>query len=1232
MIRSFWQRLSIVLLLLWAPVVHASDQAKKLASGVALLDKWQPDQHLYTVGDLSLSERELNGLEKWLDQNGKNWTILLTQSSSKERYKGPFGDRLTGVDAVETALTRGLRAKTAFGQLKDQKSGLANGALFIIYLKERQFSYYGATYYSRNGADPSRFKNNLDAEARKAMRDGGKIIQAVTRTIASIDGRVVDTIAQRERKREKLAQAAKDDLSSLKAKLNTTSEKQATIVAEIPEGGGDFTRFPGAKYREQLKALESNPGIHSTARIHRDLDQWDQRFEDYRKDKDEFEKIEKALSQSKPKSKEGKALLKRAKTQIQEARKNYDEGHLIYKNQLIKGQTLNNSIDSADRAARRAAKRRSDSLKVGGATTAGGLCLIGVIGNRRRRRIKAEAEKLLASRKQEMKETEDRLFELMDRAAIIVGPINELDSRGYTGNTLDLSKEALKNIDEAFVLSSNVQKIIEEGEELIEPSSPLSRSRNIVSGGRYESAVDLLDAELNVGLQNVPDLKKRARPGEEADETFSVPIDEWGARTTKALDEAEKCLDRVENAWSTIIERRETLSANIDTLIARQDETQVDQWLRCELLFDEWIPAMSELESRASKIGKSDPVHALDGDMAKADRMAEEAKTQLDLISQFRKDHWLKLAKDEEILDQRKRATRWIDQGLAELSQKADDIATHSPKGDVSTSIDGLGSDLIALTQQVDHAAQLIVRADEIALPEINETTQLVSKARREIASSLRLDPDDILTEEDHNPSHFLAKASQQHEASLAALDLGETKSAEGSLNETDALTAHACDLVDRTRHCLSHYQATSEALTQRRERLEESGQQLKNEVTAMRQRYAPRALFLDPNSPELGTLADSPTHLDKSYHAIGALLDTAKTRFHSGGLLQSWDYLLDGQASAEDGEFLCSDVTSRFKTLTAMEKKNIERHLSQVRAEADLDEPVRDRRVTMETIKLHELISQKLSEGAREIEAGDGLRDPYLVEEILDDLGERIPILRKAITEDIEQNKRALQLFDTVKRNQKEAGILWETAENDQIPNSPKTNESMDRIELCHGKLQDAHAALQVNHADWREIQNELRAIHLTLSEAVIDLQRELELARQTVRALESATREVRKAARWSGSYGVRITGSYGGRSLATANDVMQHGRYHEALQMAGQAKARARSAIAQAEAREAAKRRAAAAARRRQQQAASRAAFHNSRRGGISTRSSFSSSSRSMSSGRSSFSSGSGAGRSGW
>ncbi len=1071
------------------------------------------------------------------------------------------------------------------------------------------------------------------------MQNGGRLIDAVKNTVTSIDQRVARTIQSRASRRTAQVARTKAELSNLESHLSTISEKKSAIISKLEGSGGDIARIQVNEMKDKIGILRQRPGTYDISRLSSELNRWEGWLDRYVSDANKVNNLEEQLKKMSASSEEGKASLSKARSFMSQAGTSYRQGSFSYQQLLTNARSFSSKVSLQDQAARRASEKKSFAIKAAGTTGSGLLGLIAIVGNRRRRRIKAEAEELLASRKLEMKETEDRLFELMDRSSVIVGPINELENRGYSGDTLNLSRRALSRIDEAFVLSSNVQKIIEEAESLIEPGNPLSRSRNLISRGRYEEAVDLLDAELNVGLKNVPSLKERNRPGEEVDETFSLPIDAWQERTANALNTASHSLDQVEEAWSTIVSRSEKLSQNIEALKARQTEIQTDDWLRCEAAFEEWIPAMAKSHQRATETGKSDPVQALTEDMSLGDRMASEARDLLDHISSFRNTRWEELQRNEAILDQRKRTTLWVDDALIALNREADRLALESQDSDISDLIEQVGNGLSELSNNVAAGANLIIRADEAANKAIKNAENLVKKIRREIASTLRLEQEDVVIEEGLNPSDFLKKARLQHDASLAALDIGEIGSAGGFLDEVDALTKHATGLSKDSRKVLDDYAGNSEALWQQRGNLVDRGEQMNREAEALRIRYTPRALFLDPDFPGSGTYADSRAQLEALLKGIVKRLDRAKTRFTEGGLLEARDLMIDGVGLATEGEILCSEVTARSKSLHDLEETNIETFESHRRAQADLKGQMEDHRITRETITLFETIGSKLDQSDREIQAGDGQRDPYLIEDILEELGERLPNHRQDIAADFEEYARALQLVDTVRRNQQEAKHLWETADNDRIANSPATNDAMTTIETCHARLEDARRDLEVPHANWREIQNVLRAIHFSLSESVLALKHELTLARESVRAIDAATREVHKAARWSGSHGIRISGNYGSRSLAAANDVMQHGLYQDALQMAGQARTRARQAIADAEAREAAKRRAEEAARRRRRQAASRSSFSSgsSSRSNFGSSSSFSSGgSRSSSSssgmGRSSFGSGSGMGRSGW
>ena len=69
--------------LIFTPTL-AGDAAQTINSSKDVLKNWSPTQNLYVVGNIRLSQSSLDALEKWLDENGKNWTIVLMQRANGE--------------------------------------------------------------------------------------------------------------------------------------------------------------------------------------------------------------------------------------------------------------------------------------------------------------------------------------------------------------------------------------------------------------------------------------------------------------------------------------------------------------------------------------------------------------------------------------------------------------------------------------------------------------------------------------------------------------------------------------------------------------------------------------------------------------------------------------------------------------------------------------------------------------------------------------------------------------------------------------------------------------------------------------------------------------------------------------------------------------------------------------------------------------------------------------------
>jgi len=142
--------------------------------------------------------------------------------------------------------------------------------------------------------------------------------------------------------------------------------------------------------------------------------------------------------------------------------------------------------------------------------------------------------------------------------------------------------------------------------------------------------------------------------------------------------------------------------------------------------------------------------------------------------------------------------------------------------------------------------------------------------------------------------------------------------------------------------------------------------------------------------------------------------------------------------------------------------------------------------------------------------------------------------------------------------------------------------------------------------------------------------LRQELSQAEFSLSHIQSASKSVSDAMRWSGSYGVRISRVYGNDELDKAQMALDNGEYQVAAQYAASAQRVARSAISNAESEVARIKRQRAEAERERRRARNRARQSKNISFGTSSSRSSNRSSARISSG--SGSKGSGFSRSGW
>ena len=234
-----------------------------LPQATKVVEVWRPDQHLYVKGELGVGRAQLDELEQWLDQKGQNWTVVLIDDSVGEKYRGTDGRYYEGLDAVEQVLGRGLSNLTSFGTQQDSRTGESNGAIFVLSLGDRNFSYFASDAQDRRGLGESQWRGRLDRPAYEAMANGGRIVDAAKNTVQSVNQALDRAIAGEEQERISLERERERNLERLKLLVERARAAMAkvaglrdTFVGQHATAKGLLARPPLDRWQQELDAVE----------------------------------------------------------------------------------------------------------------------------------------------------------------------------------------------------------------------------------------------------------------------------------------------------------------------------------------------------------------------------------------------------------------------------------------------------------------------------------------------------------------------------------------------------------------------------------------------------------------------------------------------------------------------------------------------------------------------------------------------------------------------------------------------------------------------------------------------------------------------------------------------------------------------------------------------------------------------------------------------------------------
>ncbi|MEM7010311.1 MAG: hypothetical protein AAF585_02405 [Verrucomicrobiota bacterium] len=1267
-LRARWASF-LVASALGAVSAFGSDSHKPLTLGVDLPKEWGADQRLYTRGDVGLNDQQLRDLEKWLDANGPNWIVLICENARSEHFRFN-GQSYTKLDAVEAAADKATR-EGEFGKLVDERSNETNGAIFIIFLQERKFSYAGGDVHERRGLGRGDWAGNLDRPAFNAMRNGGRVVDAVKGTVNEVNTRLTRQFNLEQRRRleaireaealqedsQQLLEEAQEMLDTLDRQLTQFRASNPTITGDLADPGitnlgqqlviarRDFERgdLKTAK-RVAQRVLDFCRGHHASVRKHQEA-------------RATIAELEKSVARLDPNiSPWVRVYIDNAAEHLELARDKHAAGDPGFEKEIqevrysveVSEEEIRNTLQEQIREiSQREARAREMLLFV----IIAALCVFVAISvilfalNRSRAELKQRATEFYENWKRGQAEQTKGLFELLDRASMIVGNAANLKLRGYTGDTLKLSQNAIEDVDELFIMSASVERVLGEAGLLLTPKYGFQRLFNCFSRSRYRQALSLLESEpIRFKPEDGIEPIMREEAGEEERPLGSIEVHKPFEMSFKTLieacnkhaDRARQSLDILEESWATVSDRIKQLDQDIRQVGDEEQELvhegDLDGFLQLPVLFEQLLPRAFAALREARKLATTDPVGAIRRPIKLADRQLRDAKRLTSVLLQVRNEQVDEMREGAQILEQHGRRTEWIDERLATITSHADAVGELAAEADVQSEIGEVEAAFRELGEQILTSAELTERARNDSAERIKAETRAVSTARRTLASGLKLKVEDILREEGLNPDDRIVEAKRQLEAAEIELDRGGVLAAVSALDLVDRLMEEVGNLLNATQHSFDEHVELAKKRRAENEELVAASPPRAEQMKSLQARYQSSALCTSREESET-TIEDNLADSEKLLVEASAETKAADKDRKSARLLAAADRLARAGDLQHEARQLLEEIDKHSEDLRHAETQNRER-LTELKALIEeLHDGAKDRR-TMEPTRRE---YAEAAAGVAEVNDANAaaFRDPF---EIADQLGDLTMILDKTgqrIENDWKLHAELIQSIEAAKAQLTAANQARRQAATDEIPDSPEITALTDETSGLGRALHQLATKSAEPHADWQVLDAEADRIAADAARAAAELRGELEKAQATVRAISLAAALARQATTWSGSYGVSIVGSPGANALSTARGLLVTGSYLNARRWAEEAGKLAQNAIRAAES-EVASRRAAEEERRRRERARRRRQRRMRQRSSFSSRSSFGSS-RSRSFGGSSRSSsrssgGSGMGRSGW
>lgn len=1196
--------------------------ATKQTGGVTTIEhvqdviaNWAPNRHVFVKGDIGVGRRQLDGLQEWIAQHAPHWTVVLMESAAGESYDAADGRVYQGLDAVEHALGNGLSNRTGFGSLENAQTGESDGAIFVLFLRERKFSYFGSDAQDRRGLGESAWMGRLDQPAFRAMRGGGRIIDAAKDTIKTINSQLeqairseADSAARAARERERAVEEVRRRLKALGERVEQVQLNAANLRQTNPTASGALAAPPLAAWRTELDAIAAE----LTPTTSRDMTQRLSRLSDaVERHLNGYASIH-GLDQRQQALENQLAILQQstgnvASTQIDTVHRlisqvqdsarqgelGIDETLAEIDAELQAGQALL----AQEKAALRQAELRRMWIRGTVFFMLGLLALIAagalVFLNRRRRPAMLKAQAELAERQRSVAEQTDGINTLFVRTEDILGNRDKLKKRGYEGRTQQLSNRALDYVDDLFIMSKEVRRVLSEARELVYPGNSLARLANQFSPSRYQQAINLVSGK-PLQFSRVDGLPSVLRDQITLDangalpEQISMTFEEVFQAFKKRGQDATQALDTIENCLANVNDELTQLQSELEQMTVREQElTQAaadDHYFYLPNFFEQFIPRVQEDLATADQLSAFNAVEAMQGAIPEARRQLEQAGELVRQISGAREDLFPELRAAAEQLAQWNYTSTWIDDDLRELTASANSWLQQATERSIAAELAEMQDRFSGLRAKAQKCVELGERIEERLVPELQSLRARIEEARKALGSQLGTSIDRVLNEPKRDPDDRLATAQEQLATARSTLNLGRIEVVESALEAMQSMASQAEALVQASQAAADTYDEHRQLVQEELQRLTQRLPEVERELATVQDQYEASTLLMPPASLDQEMIKSAKLTAHDELQAaseprprIEQLLQRAQHARDAALVLQAADELHQAAALTDQSHLKLDHIQQHLQAIAAKSREN-SALLDYLNDQwTGLRELSSDPLIMQRTLLAIDAAGTALAKWKRELASDQLGRNPFVVAESLAELKQKLEQLEGQASADRQAHAEAARAVTGAERQLRAAEELVQQSQTDGIPDSREIVQANSRIAELARALSGVQRDLKATHGEWKSVDDKASKIQVALRTACDQLGGELQNASQALSNFQVASQSVYQAEQWAGDYGIQVVGSPGVRELERARHGLQQGNYRAVLELAQAATVAAQAAVSQAE-REVSRRRIAA------------------------------------------------------